>query len=610
MPDFGIVAGDTNVTIYVRLRDSTTGLAKTGLVYNSTGAVCSYVLPGAARAAITLATQTVTGAHSDGGFVEVDATNCKGLYRLDLPDAAVASGAYSLISIEFDGIIEETVIIPLSNTPQTGDSFARLGAPAGASVSADIADLPTVAEFEARTILAASYFDPSADTVANVTTVGSVTGNVGGNVTGSVGSISGVTFPTNFGDLAITVTTGQVTVGTNNDKTGYSISGTITTLDALDTAQDTQHSTTQGLIGTPSDFGSGTSTIAANLEDIADNGTATYDRSTDSLQAIRDRGDSAWTTGAGGSDRLLMVDTTIATLASQTSFTLTAGSADDSAYVGCTIVIEDASTSTQKAVGIVDAYTGATKTVTLLQDPGVFTMAASDKVYILAEKSLKATTAANYHVDVTSGGGVGIDWANVENASTSVDLSATSINLCDTVTTNTDMRGTDSAYTGTPPTVAQIRTEMDSNSTQLAAIVADTNEIQGDWTNGGRLDLILDELTTQGDTNEAAIGALNDISAADVWASATRTLTANTNLNDPTAAAVASAVFTTAMTESYRSADAAGTLAQYIHEIIAHLGEFAISGTTKTTKKLDGTTTAKTYTLDDATSPTSITEAT
>ena len=50
--------------------------------------------------------------------------------------------------------------------------------------------------------------------------------------------------PTNFGDLAITVTTGQVTVGTNNDKTGYtvdtvndktgySISGTKTTLDAL-----------------------------------------------------------------------------------------------------------------------------------------------------------------------------------------------------------------------------------------------------------------------------------------------------------------------------------------------------------------------------------------
>lgn len=112
--DFGIIAGDTDQTIYVRLRDSTTGLAKTGLAYNSAGAVASYTLPGAARAAITLATQTVSGAHSDGGFVEVDATNCKGLYRLDLPDAAIASGKYSIISIEFDGIIEESIIVPLS----------------------------------------------------------------------------------------------------------------------------------------------------------------------------------------------------------------------------------------------------------------------------------------------------------------------------------------------------------------------------------------------------------------------------------------------------------------------------------------------------------------
>jgi len=68
----------------------------------------------------------------------------------------------------------------------------------------------------------------------NVTgSVASVAGNVGGNVTGSVGSISGVTFPSNFADLAITSSTGRVTVGTNTDKTGYSISGTKTTLDAL-----------------------------------------------------------------------------------------------------------------------------------------------------------------------------------------------------------------------------------------------------------------------------------------------------------------------------------------------------------------------------------------
>jgi len=70
-----------------------------------------------------------------------------------------------------------------------------------------------VADFKATGF---STFNPATDTVANVSSVASVSG--------SVGSISGVTFPTNFSDLAISATTGRVTVGTNADKTGYSLS--------------------------------------------------------------------------------------------------------------------------------------------------------------------------------------------------------------------------------------------------------------------------------------------------------------------------------------------------------------------------------------------------
>ena len=46
---------------------------------------------------------------------------------------------------------------------------------------------------------------------------------------------------------------------------------------------------------------------------------------------------------------------------------------------------------------------------------------------------------------------------------------------------------------------------------ETALIVADTNELQGDWVNGGRLDLILDTLAL-----EATVAALNDISTAQV----------------------------------------------------------------------------------------------
>jgi hypothetical protein len=75
------------------------------------------------------------------------------------------------------------------------------------------------------------------------------------------------------------------------------------------------------------------------------------------------------------------------------------------------------------------------------------------------------------------------------------------------------------------------------------------------------------------------------------------------------AAAVATAILTTQMTESYRAAGAAPTLAQAQFEMIAHMGDMAISGTTKTIKKIDGTT-AKTFTLDSSTAPTSISEST
>jgi len=82
----------------------------------------------------------------------------------------------------------------------------------------------------------------------------------------------------------------------------------------------------------------------------------------------------------------------------------------------------------------------------------------------------------------------------------------------------------------------------------------------------------------------ASVAALNDVSVADV--------------------------LTTQMTEAYAADGAAPTLAQALMMIQQKLGEFSISGTTLTMKKLDGSATAATFTLDDATSPTSITRAT
>lgn len=87
-----VYANTASQTIDIFLQDSSssTGQGLAGLVFNSASLVASY-RKGAtgSRTAITLATQTVGGAWSSGGFVEIDATNMKGVYRLDIPNAAV-----------------------------------------------------------------------------------------------------------------------------------------------------------------------------------------------------------------------------------------------------------------------------------------------------------------------------------------------------------------------------------------------------------------------------------------------------------------------------------------------------------------------------------------
>jgi hypothetical protein len=92
------------------------------------------------------------------------------------------------------------------------------------------------------------------------------------------------------------------------------------------------------------------------------------------------------TDGNGG---FTVNNTTVATYASQTSFTLTAGSASNDAYNGCVAIIRDSDDPTKVAIGIVLDYTGATKTVTLVADPG-FTFGVGDYVTLYPPN---ATTA-------------------------------------------------------------------------------------------------------------------------------------------------------------------------------------------------------------------------
>ena len=69
-------------------------------------------------------------------------------------------------------------------------------------------------------------------------------------------------------------------------------------------------------------------------------------------------------------------------------------------------------------------------------------------------------------------------------------------------------------------------------------------------------------------------------------------------------------ILRTALPESYAADGAAATLTQLLYLIQQLMAEKSIASTTMTVKKLDGSTTAATFTLNSATAPTAITRAT
>jgi len=74
-------------TIFMPVLNVTTGAPLTGLAYDSAGLSCYYVRGGAFPVQIPLVTLADAGdVWTAGGFIEVDAVNMPGIYRLDLLD--------------------------------------------------------------------------------------------------------------------------------------------------------------------------------------------------------------------------------------------------------------------------------------------------------------------------------------------------------------------------------------------------------------------------------------------------------------------------------------------------------------------------------------------
>ena len=609
--DYGIYAGDTDKTIYLRLRDSTTGLAKTGLAYNSAGAVCSYTLPRAARAAITLATQTVTGAHSDGGFVEVDATNCKGLYRLDLPDAAIASGAFTCISIEFDGTIEETVLVPLhtrkvntievggttqtardigasvllssgtgagqisltsglvklaatthtgaiiptvttltGHTAQTGDTYALAnGANGFAATKADTAAILLDTGTDGVVVAAASKTGYS---LTATTGLGNQTANITGSLSGSVGSVAGAVG-------SVTGAVGSVTgsVGSVTGNVGGNVTGSV-----------------GSVLG-------GINTSAGTIQTL------------DALDAAQD---AAHATTQGKIDT---VDGIVDAILLDTAEIGAAGAGLSAVPWNAAW---DAEVQSEVADGLAAFWTSPATLVDLVWDE-----------LLSGHADVGSTGAA-----LSAAGGSGDPWSTAlpgaYGAGTAGYILGT--NLDATVSSRSS------------------QTSVDTVDGIVDAILLDTNDLQtnqGNWVTAtgfstltqadirtavglasANLDTQLADLPTVAEFEARTLVAANYATAA-ALAAAQVDLDAITDTGVTcvalTSAAIADVWSTDTLTESYAPNGAAGTPAQMVYAIQQYLTMFTISGTSYAVKKLDGSTTAFTVTLNDDTTPTGATRS-
>jgi hypothetical protein len=123
-----VLAGSTDITTYFVLRLSADGTEATGLTV--TNFDLQYVRSGETPAAKADATAlaATNSAHTDNAAIEIDATDQPGLYRVDWPDAAFASGAREVIlSVKCATCFTEHLRVNLTPVPSRLADIATHG---------------------------------------------------------------------------------------------------------------------------------------------------------------------------------------------------------------------------------------------------------------------------------------------------------------------------------------------------------------------------------------------------------------------------------------------------------------------------------------------------
>lgn len=569
--------GQGSIVLRVKILNSsvTTGAGLTGLTSASSGLIISTIADNEASATAytvagsTIETITTLGTYAAPTatkcrFKEVDATNHKGVYEIQIADAryAVSSAKSLLVSIlgatnaaETDCVIPLTDMDPYDAVHGGMSALPNTACTTNASLLTSGTGTDQISVSAGKVLLQATQTGvtiPTVTTVTNQLTAGAIAtgvwqdatagdfttaGSIGkslftsGNVPGAAGGLflSGSNAATTIDTLTVTNTTtlsGAVSLGST-----LAIAGT-TTLAALTTtgtatlnALTVSGATT--LTGAVTASNASNNIVGIDVAKISGDATAA-----DNLELEFDGTGYAYVTDSG-----------TAQAGASSTITLKAGSSGTDDYYSHLMIRITGGTGAGQ-VRVINGYVGATKVATV--SPAWSVSPDGTSTYLLL-------SSAEVHVRELHAG--------------AIDAASFASGALDAVWS-----------TATRTLTAGTNIQLPSNG--LANVTAWTVNITGSLSGS------VGSVTGAVGSVTGAVGSVTTVSN------------------------IATAVLTTQMTESYRATNTAPTLAQAQFELIAHMGESSISGTTKTTKKLDGATTAKTYTLNDATTPTSITEAT
>lgn len=400
--------------------------------------------------------------------------------------------------------------------------------------------------------------------------VGSVTGNVGGNVTGSVGSVA------SGGITASSLATGTITAA--KFAAGAIDAAAIATgaidADALASDAGTEIATAVWSTSVPGSFTSGQ---AGNV--LGNVATGTPPTASAIADAVWDEARSGHTTAGTFGQYVLARDDsgsalpTASGIATQVWSTAVPGSFT-SGQAG--EVLGNIATGTPPtAAAIADAvWDEARSGHTTAGTFGEYVLATNTAGAALATASALSTVDTNVSAILDDTGTTGVVVASGSKTGYSLSSSQT-FNLTGNITGN--LSGSVGSVSGA---VGSVAGNVGGNVTGSVGSIA----------SGGIA------------STSFASGAITaDAIAADAIGSSELAASAVTE--------IAAGVLTTALTESYAADGSAPTLTQAIFMTMQGLTEFAISGTTLTVKRLDGSTTAATFTLDSSTSPTSRTRA-